>query len=657
LFKNPARVQIEAEEVRITMKLASSILVLFLSAATIGCGGLTQPSNTPPPNSPTVSITSPVSGANVSGTISVMVSVSSDTTSVQARLDGSNAGAAITSAPFTLSVDTTTVSNGSHVLTAVARNASGQTATSAGVSINVNNPAGSYTIGGSVINLVGTGGGLQLQDNGTDILPVNANGSFTFSTTLLSGTAYSVTVYQQPSSPAQVCAITSGSGTVTGNVTNIVVDCGHNEWTWVGGSSGSNQAGSYGTLGVASASNMPGARYQASPWTDNSGNFWLFGGIGFDSAGNSGDLNDLWKYSGGQWTWMGGSNVISQKGVYGTLQVPAAANILGARFYATTWTDAAGSLWLFGGQGFDSIGGEGFLNDLWRYNNGLWTWMGGSDLNGQPGTYGTQGTPGASNSPGSRTEAMRWTDVSGNFWLFGGIGSDSAGSSGYLNDLWEYKSGQWTWVSGSNLANQKGTYGTQGTAAPGNVPGARYDAATWADAAGNLWLFAGSIYDVTSGSYLNFNDLWKFSAGQWTWVSGSNLANQGGTYGTQGTAAAGNAPGGREGPMHWTDAAGNFWLFGGNGYDSTASAGNLNDLWKYSAGQWTWVSGSNTINPLGQYGTKGVSGLTSVPGGRKNSATWTDGSGNFWLFGGGGLDGTGMTSTVGNLNDLWKYEP
>lgn len=43
-------------------------------------------------------------------------------------------------------------------------------------------------------------------------------------------------------------------------------------------------------------------------WTDSGGNLWLFGGIGYDlTAGSRGDepLNDLWKYSNGQWTWEG----------------------------------------------------------------------------------------------------------------------------------------------------------------------------------------------------------------------------------------------------------------------------------------------------------------------------------------------------------------
>src|ERR1017187_1697591 len=105
-------------------------------------------------------------------------------------------------------------------------------------------------------------------------------------------------------------------------------------------------------------------------------------------------------------------------------------------------------------------------------------------------------------------------------------------------------------MSGSNIANQKGTYGTQGTPAAGNVPGARYDAITWTDAAGNLWLFGGDgIVSTGAGAFglARLTDVWKYSAGQWTWMGGPNVINQKGTYGTQGTAAAGNVPGAREG--------------------------------------------------------------------------------------------------------------
>jgi 6-phosphogluconolactonase len=85
-------------------------------------------------------------------------------------------------------------------------------------------PPATFTIGGTVSGLVGSG--LVLQDNGGDSLPVSANGSFTFATALLTGAAYNVTVSTQPGTPAQSCRVTLGSGIVaTTNIANVAVVC------------------------------------------------------------------------------------------------------------------------------------------------------------------------------------------------------------------------------------------------------------------------------------------------------------------------------------------------------------------------------------------------------------------------------------------------
>src|SRR2546426_9194324 len=58
---------------------------------------------------------------------------------VQFKLDNGNLGSELTVGPYTLAWNTTGVPNGSHTLTAVARDAAGNTATSAAVSVTVNN--------------------------------------------------------------------------------------------------------------------------------------------------------------------------------------------------------------------------------------------------------------------------------------------------------------------------------------------------------------------------------------------------------------------------------------------------------------------------------------------------------------------------------------
>jgi len=250
------------------------------------------------------------------------------------------------------------------------------------------------------------------------------------------------------------------------------------------------------------------------------------------------------------------------------------------------WTDTSGNLWLFGGDALDSNGTKGDLNDLWKYSAGQWAWMGGSNVGEQPGIYGTQGTASPGNVPGGREQSFSWTDASGNFWLLGGNGYDSQGNYGFLSDLWEYSAGQWTWMNGSNLANQPVVYGTQGTPAPGNTPGARSNGVSWIDASGSLWLFGGGGY-ASPDHFYYLTDVWKYSAGQWTWVGGSNSVDQAGTYGTEGTPSASNLPGGRLYAVSWVDTSGDLWLFGGNTQNASPTLTSLgikddrSDLWKY----------------------------------------------------------------------------
>src|SRR6266849_1564925 len=87
------------------------------------------PDTTPP----TVTITLPASAATLSGQVSV-VAVATDNVGVvgvQFKVDGNNTGAELLAAPYTYSLNTTTLSNASHSLTAVARDAAGNSTTSA----------------------------------------------------------------------------------------------------------------------------------------------------------------------------------------------------------------------------------------------------------------------------------------------------------------------------------------------------------------------------------------------------------------------------------------------------------------------------------------------------------------------------------------------
>ena len=93
---------------------------------------------------PTVGITAPANGATVSGTMTVGATASDNVgvVGVQFRLDGATLGAEDTTAPYSIAWDTTTASNGAHTLTAVARDAAGNTTTSAAVTVTVANNTG-----------------------------------------------------------------------------------------------------------------------------------------------------------------------------------------------------------------------------------------------------------------------------------------------------------------------------------------------------------------------------------------------------------------------------------------------------------------------------------------------------------------------------------
>ena len=457
-------------------------------------------------------------------------------------------------------------------------------------------------------------------------------------------------------------------------------------WTWVGGSNTAGQPGVYGNLGVPAPGNEPGGREDAVTWTDGSGNIWLFGGNGVDSKGNQGALNDLWMFnlSTNQWVWMSGSSVLANSygwtGVYGNLGTPAAGNTPGSRIGAAGWTDKSGNLWLFGGEGLDANDYEGWLNDFWEFNPTTkeWTWMGGSSTlptgnsgtQTQPGVYGTLGVPAAGNIPAGRQSPIGWVDSNGNFWLFGGGALDvSTGVNVTLNDLWEFNptTKEWAWIGGSSAwptgddFGWGGVYGTLGSPAASNFPGSRSEAVGWADTDGNLWLFGGRGQDGgnngidSSGNTGELNDLWKFNLAskKWTWIAGSNYINQAGVYGALGVAGAQSVPSAREGAVSWVDGSGNFWLLGG------FTNAELNDLWVFdrSLNQWAWMSGSQIPDQPGIYGSLGQSGSTNAPGGREGASSWTDSSGNLRLFGGYGGD-VNYTSAGrdGYLNDVWEYE-
>jgi Domain of unknown function (DUF4369) len=329
----------------------------------------------------------------------------------------------------------------------------------------------SYTIGGNVSGVVGTG--MVLQDSATleqlPITPANGNQAFIFKNFVPTGAAYTVSIATQPGNPAQTCVVTpgTGSGTATANVTSVVITCAAVTYS-VGGTV-------YGLAGVPTSN---------GPITDGSfvlqnvlGNTLTVAQNGPFTFATPEALNDqfeisvlhsastqnqgctLWNYKGvvttnvtsievdcghNDWTWIDGTKTagiaVPPTPQYGSFPATAPAtipnpytNTPGARYSAAGWTDKFGNLFLFGGDGWETTGGtqpdtlNAPMNDLWvcvmAFDYCQWQLVSGYNTlagaalvanaqhEGQPGVY----PPSTGLVPEARLGAATWTDNAGTY--------------------------------------------------------------------------------------------------------------------------------------------------------------------------------------------------------------------------------------------------
>jgi len=135
-------------------------------------------------------------------------------------------------------------------------------------------------------------------------------------------------------------------------------------------------------------------------------------------------------------------------------------------------------------------------------------------------------------------------------------------------DSGAYQQGQMVTVLGNtgSLVKTGYTFGGWNTKADGS--GTTFAAGqTFAMATASVTLYATWTANMTA-------------ALEWTWVGGASSLVTTSTYGTKGTAAATNIPGGRANLASWMDSGGNLWLFGG---EVTVGGGSVSlgfgDLW------------------------------------------------------------------------------
>jgi hypothetical protein len=125
----------------------------------------------PPPSggggdtaAPAVSLTAPASGATVSGTVTLSATASDNVgvAGVQFKVDGANVGAEDTAAPYTTSWSSMSAANGTHTVTAVAKDAAGNTTTSAPITVTVSNTTGGGGGGGPAVTLTAPPNGVWI---------------------------------------------------------------------------------------------------------------------------------------------------------------------------------------------------------------------------------------------------------------------------------------------------------------------------------------------------------------------------------------------------------------------------------------------------------------------------------------------------------------
>ena len=337
----------------------------------------------------------------------------------------------------------------------------------------------------------------------------------------------------------------------------------------------------------------------------------------------------------------------------------------GSRAGATWWTNESGTVWMFGGQGFDDkpTNDPRMLNDLWEFQTSKQTWKLVDDA-------GPANTETDSNNKGPLPKPRKFAASCGvqslAFVVFGG----EDGKGQVFSDTWVYDVPQSEWLV-LHFAPKL------------PVPPGRKDMAYWCTH-GKLIIFGG--LDSHGNS---FDDMWEFSLSALIWRRIAQ--NQGDVNNTL------SAPVGRGGATTWM--AHNMSLYMASGYRQAPGMKNrtigLGDMWVYMYKRHTWkllcdCNARNSDNASvartnGEvfrgttgviYGTLGEPHPRNCPGARRHASPWVDIHGDLWLFGGELLqfipksnlstlpatftslvaETHGIYGSLLLLADLWKFE-
>ena len=300
-----------------------------------------------------------------------------------------------------------------------------------------------YNVGVAVSGV--NAAGLTLENNGGDPLSISRNGSFNFDTPIASGSTYAVTVSSQPI--GEVCTVTqgAGAGTVTdANVAGIVVACVPNLYSVAGTLSGL----------------YAGRSLLVQDDGGNTTTLAANGGFSFSAPVASGSnyaVTVLTQPVGQTCSITGGSGTVAGANIAG-VAISCSDNTYNVGFTVSGLIDSG---LILQNNGADNLAVS---------SNGTFNFP-----TAQP--TGSNYLVAILTQPANETCAV--TNGSGTV-----VGANIA-------NILVTCTGEWTWVGGSNTNGAKGMYGIEGTPSTNNMPGARYEAATFTGASGRFWLFGG----------------------------------------------------------------------------------------------------------------------------------------------------------------------
>lgn len=261
------------------------------------------------------------------------------------------------------------------------------------------------------------------------------------------------------------------------------------------------EANIYGAIGVYSAQNRPGGRYDAACSLDSQGLLWLT--MGYPLAGQYSDLWSLrnWDTS-PEWAFWGEITLSS---------APTLTNAThpGGRDGLAAWIDARDVLWIYGGNGLGGIDfGDMWYTDLTALvpsRAAVWSPIFAYPCSPQ-NCIPTDTYPGARSFPAAWTDRTRTT-----LYLYGG-----RTIYGTVTDLWAFDINTRQWVQQLGYLPQDQFYyntvrnisAPAGQASPSNLPGGRLDPSV-AVGASQVLLFGGLGVTTDPQQQTRLNELWS----------------------------------------------------------------------------------------------------------------------------------------------------